>query len=146
MRLRPYRSGDHSALVDIWYESWLSIGLQKPRVTRDDLARRFPDDLARRWTLTVAEIDGQVVGFLALCLGERRLDQIFVSPAAQGCGVGKALFEAATQLLPEGFWLGTHPGNHRARAFYERRGMSVAPAHEQATDDRVIYVFHPRPA
>ena len=143
MQLRPYHAGDRNALVDLWYESWRSIGLPSPVVTRADLAGRAPDDLARRWTVTLAEADGRLVGFLALVLAETRLDQLFVSPGAQGQGVGLALFNVAVERMPGGFWLSTHPDNRRARAFYERRGMTVEPAETGVTGERVVYVIRP---
>lgn len=143
MQLRPFEPADQEALVDLWYESWLSVGLPAPAVTRADLARRVPGDLARRWTVTVAETGGRLAGFLAVCLEERRLDQLFIAPAAQGAGVGLALFEAALRQMPDGFWLATQPGNHRARAFYEKRGMSRDAAHPSADAGRLVYVFRP---
>jgi len=141
VQLRPYQAEDQGALVDLWYESWRSVGLQTPIVTKADLARRMPDDLARRWTVTVAEIDHEIVGFLALCLEEQRLDQLFVSPGAQGHGVGSALFNVALRQMPKGFWLSTQPNNHSARAFYERRGMSVDCTDRGMSGERVVYVF-----
>jgi GNAT superfamily N-acetyltransferase len=145
VQLRPYQAADQGALVDLWYESWRSVGLQTPIVTKGDLARRMPDDLARRWTVTVAEVDDQLLGFLALCLEEQRLDQLFVSPEAHGRGVGSELFNVALRQMPNGFWLSTQPNNHRARAFYERRGMSVDHTDRGMSGERVVYVF-PSPA
>lgn len=141
VQLRPYQVGDQDALVDLWYESWRSVGLQTPVVTKADLSRRMPDDLARRWTVTVAEVDDQLLGFLALCLEEQRLDQLFVSPEAQGRGVGSELFNVAVRQMPSGFWLSTQPNNYRARAFYERRGMSVDYMDSETSGARVVYVF-----
>ena len=89
----------------------------------------------------MAEGDGRLAGFLALCLAEQRLDQLFVSPEAQGRGVGSALFDVAVARMPDGFWLSTQPGNHRARAFYERRGMTVDRIREETGEGRVVYVF-----
>lgn len=143
MQLRPYQPGDQGALVDLWYASWRSIGLETPAVTRADLAARIPEDLARRWTVTLAEVDGRLAGFLALCLAEQRLDQLFVAPEAQGRGVGSALFDVAVARMPGGFWLSAHPRNHRARAFYERRGMTEDPTHGETGETRVVYVFAP---
>lgn len=139
MQLRPLKLQDQGALVDLWYASWCSIGLHEPVVTRADLVKRLPGDLATRWTVTVAEADERLLGFLALCVEEQRLDQLFVSPAAQGRGVGSALFEVAVREMPNGFWLSTQPGNHRARAFYERRGMSVDHTDRGLGGDRVFY-------
>lgn len=139
MKLRPYKPSDEAELAEVWFESWLSTGLTSPTVTQADLRARVPNELAERWTVTVAEEDDRITGFLAVALAERRLDQLFVRPSDQRSGTGGALFEVARTQLAEGFWLSTQFGNERARAFYERRGMRldrIEPDH-----DRVIYVL-----
>lgn len=141
MKLRPYAPGDETALAELWFESWLSIGLEKPVVTKAELVARAPRDLAERWEVTVTEADGRLLGFLALALSEQRLDQLFIAPDAQGLGIGRALFEVAKRRLPNGFWLATQPDNRRARAFYERLGMMFDGA--DPASDRVFYKFAP---
>lgn len=143
MKLRPYRPSDEVAVADLWFESWLSTGLTRPAVTRDDLRARVSTELAARWTVTVAEQDDRLVGFLAVVLPERRLDQLFVRPVDQGSGAGAALFAAARAQLPEGFWLTAQAANARARAFYERRGMRLDRVEDHASVERVIYVLDP---
>lgn len=141
MRLRPYENSDQEALTDIWLDGWRSVGLAWPVVTRADMAERVPKELASRWTVTIAELDRCVVGFLALAVTEGRLDQLFIRPEAQGHGVGSALFEAAVARLPEGFWLSTQAANHRARKFYEDRGMTLDRIEGQPGEERVIYAI-----
>lgn len=143
MKLRPYAPGDETALAELWFESWSSIGLEELVVTKAELISRVPRDLAERWEVTVAEANGRLLRFLALALSEQRLDQLFIAPDAQGLGIGSALFDVAKLRLPDGFWLTTQPDNRRARAFYERLGMMfdhVEPGH---TGDRVFYTFAP---
>jgi GNAT superfamily N-acetyltransferase len=146
MKLRPYEAADESALVDVWFEGWRSNRLEWPVVTKAELAARLPRDLAERWTVTVAEREARLAGFVAVCLHERRLDQLFISPESQGCGLGLALFEVARRQMPEGFWLSTHPDNHRARRFYERRGMMLDRIEASPGGAAAIYVFPPPPA
>ncbi|MCA6345803.1 MAG: GNAT family N-acetyltransferase [Phenylobacterium sp.] len=141
MRLRPYEAADEGALVDVWFDSWRSVGLSHPVATKADLAARVPTEVAGRWTVTIAEHDGRVVGFLAVAHEENRLDQLFVHPDVQGSGVGAALFRAATAQLREGFWLSTQPGNRRARGFYERRGMVLDRLEGDSGSERAIYVM-----
>lgn len=143
MKLRSYAPGDEAALAELWFESWLSVGLEHPEVTQAELAERLPRELAERWDVTVAEADGRLLGFLALALPERRLDQLFIAPAAQGRGVGKALFDVARQRMPDGFWLSTQPANRRARAFHERCGMTFDRLETGHADDRMVYVHPP---
>lgn len=141
MKLRPCESEDQAAVAQLWFEGWMSIGLESPVVTRAELAARVPLELVERWDVTVAEEGGRLLGFLALALPENRLDQLFIAPSAQGSGVGWQLFGVARQRMPDGFWLTTQPGNARARAFYERSGMVIDPSNAAANGDRVVYVF-----
>jgi len=143
MKLRPYAPGDEAGLAELWFESWLSVGIEHPVVAKAELVERLPRELAGRWDLTVAEADGRLLGFLALALSEQRLDQLFIAPDAQGCGVGTALFEVARQRMPDGFWLSTQPANARARAFYERRGMTLDRLEAGHAGDRMIYTLAP---
>lgn len=71
----------------------------------------------------VAEVDGEVVGFLAL--SDDLLYHLYVYPEFQGRGVGSALFAQAQELRPRGFRLWVFQRNTQARTFYEHRGMSV---------------------
>lgn len=141
MEFRPYAPEDEDALVDLWFESWRSVGLERPVVTKAEMAERAPRDLAGRWTVTLVEEAGALLAFLALDLAERRLDQLFVAPGAQGRGIGHALFQIAREQMPEGFWLSTQPGNARARAFYERHGMTLARIEPGPQGDRLIYTL-----
>lgn len=141
MNLRPYAPGEETALAELWFESWLSIGLEQPVVTKAVLIERVPRDLAGRWEVTVAEANGELLGFLALAPSEQRLDQLFIAPHAQGLGVGSALFEVARRRLPDGFWLATHSDNSRARAFYEKAGMTFERLEPGDAGDRVFYRF-----
>ena len=111
-------------MARIWLDGWLSTGLSTggdPTVA--ELRTRIGEDLAKGWTLTVAEADGTVVGMLATFPG--KLDQIFLDPAHKGTGVGKALFAEAKRLMPAGFTLWANTANDRARSFYERQGMTL---------------------
>jgi GNAT superfamily N-acetyltransferase len=141
MQLRAFTSGEEQALIDLWYESLRSIGLTNYKATREDLASRLPKDLAERWGVTVAEERGRLIGIIALCISERRLDQLFIAPEDQGKGVGTILFETAVREMPDGFRLATQPENRRAHRFYERKGMVLDQGHPIANDDRVVFVF-----
>ena len=71
----------------------------------------------------VAEFDGEVAGFAAVVAGE--LDGLFVDPDLWGCGIGKALVEAAIhEARASGETLKVTAGPS-ARLFYESCGFSV---------------------
>lgn len=88
-----------------------------------------PDDDVRRWlrerVLTdetwVAEVDGVPVGYARTTPGW--LDDLYVQPAHQGTGVGRALLELVAARQPEGFCLWVFESNTPARAFYARHGL-----------------------
>jgi ribosomal protein S18 acetylase RimI-like enzyme len=145
--LRPAVKADHNAIAIIWYEGASLPGVGPASLPPlVELRRRVDDEFAAGWMATVAEQDGDVVGFLALRPDRAVLDQLFLSPAAIGGGIGKALFAIATESMPNGFTLFTRPGNLRACRFYEARGMIALreEVHPRFRDTIVVYGWQPR--
>jgi GNAT superfamily N-acetyltransferase len=123
--VRSAGSGDLDAAARVWHESASAMdGAPADMPSRDALRRRIHSELEAGWDLYVALCGGQVIGMLALKPAEAVLDQIFVAPAAQGKGVGRALLDAAKQALPHGFTLRMAASNARARRFYEAAGLT----------------------
>ncbi len=83
--------------------------------------RFFGDFVIPNHVVLVAELEEGVIGFIAV-EGEW-VEHLYVAPGHQGTGIGDALLRRAKELRPEGLMLWTFEGNHRARAFYERRGF-----------------------
>lgn len=81
--------------------------------------------------IRVAERKGEIVGFIALA--GAFIGALFVDPAHQGAGVGRALIEDARRRRPM-LELEVYAENSRARAFYERLGFITSGA--RASDDR----------
>jgi GNAT superfamily N-acetyltransferase len=71
--------------------------------------------------VTVAEMAGEVVAFSAVKDGW--LDHLYVVPARQGGGIGRALLGRAMGENPGGLSLWAFVANHRAIAFYGRAGF-----------------------
>ncbi len=92
------------------------------RITEDSYLPYVRDGSA--W---VAELDAKVVGFAALDVAGASIWALFVDPAAQGCGIGKALHErmlqAAAAIGLERLSLSTAPGT-RAELFYAAGGWT----------------------
>lgn len=100
-------------------------------------AEAFERELADpSFDFRIAEAAGQAVGFAKLGKaslpvetppGTLELGQIYVLNAWQGTGIGAALFDwAAKRARDRGadyLQLTVYVDNHRARAFYERRGF-----------------------
>ena len=100
---------------------------------RDEMAYlpRIEDD-ARSWLgtlfverhrLWVWDSDGGVSGFVGVDDGE--VSQLYVTPSAQGRGIGTALLEHAKAVSPEGLTLWVFQKNEGARRFYERQGFGL---------------------
>jgi putative acetyltransferase len=69
----------------------------------------------------VAEVDGEIVGMVAVADGF--VQQLYILPGYQGLGIGSALLEKAIDLSPGDLELWAFQQNERARGFYERRGF-----------------------
>jgi GNAT superfamily N-acetyltransferase len=100
--------------------SWLT-----PAVYRACLA---DTGVANTW---VAEVDGAVAGFSTARVPERDIWALFVDPAREGRGIGRALIDAATRWLFERgvaiIELSTTPGT-RADRFYRDAGWQRGEA------------------
>jgi len=96
MRIRPYRAGDLSTLVDLFHETVHAVGAG--HYTQDELDAWAPRDLRPEdWaprleknTLLVAEDDGELLGFAELSPAGA-VDMLYVHKDAQGRGIASAL-------------------------------------------------------
>jgi ribosomal protein S18 acetylase RimI-like enzyme len=128
LRVRPYRPDDLDATVDLWYRSWTTAlpGLQHPQPV-SEWHRRFREEISQQQRVWVAEIDGRIVGFLAMFERDGYVDQLYVEPSWRGRGIGTALLAQARAASPGGLSLHALRANVAARAFYERRGFVAGP-------------------
>lgn len=100
--------------------------LSRPdRVTHAD----YVEHLERRGRGWLAEVDGVVVGFAIGRSGDGNVWALFVDPAHEGRGIGRALHDTMVAWMfalgLERLWLTTDPGT-RAEAFYRARGWREA--------------------
>jgi putative acetyltransferase len=145
---RPYREADRARVARLWFESSLTSipGEPVPPDLSVRLFARIPVELAAGWTLTLATAGEEIVGMLAYFPGKGRLHQLFIDPACQGRGIGKALLDEAKGAMARGFWLTTMPRNIRARRFYEREGLrhkSDGPHPEHPESTVSTYAWEP---
>ena len=124
MHIRPASLAEHDALARIWLESWYSTGLK----TLYDpgfavLQKRIPQEVAKGWALYAAEESGALVAMLALHPKDLYLDQLWVAPAHQGCGIGRALLAFTREQFPDEIWLRCVVENENAWRWYEREGF-----------------------
>jgi GNAT superfamily N-acetyltransferase len=133
--LRPARAGDAPAVAAIWAVGWRDghfgnvpeelVAVRTPESFRSRAAERLADPASGTvGRTTVAEVDGEVVGFV-MVVGDE-VEQVYVAPGHRGTGLASLLLDEAERLVVAGgfsnAWLAVVPGNARARRFYERRG------------------------
>src|SRR5688572_27268075 len=144
MQIRPANPDDAARIAEVQVQGWqqayahLFPAEYLARLSfseRTDTWRsRLNECNARR--LTVADSDGEVVGWLSLgpsrdpdatqSVGE--VYGLYVDPSFWNRGVGKALWSAAESAAKAAGWhritLWVLEGNARAREFYRRMGLT----------------------
>ncbi len=127
--LRPYAAGDEDAAIELWRRTWQ---LAYPRIDfnarLDWWRQRWRDQLVPVATITVAEADDKVVGFVTVDPLTLDLDQMVVAPEAWGIGVASALIAQAKRISPAGLDLHVNTDNARAIRFYEKHGFVISGA------------------
>ena len=143
--LRPATAADLPALAEIHLAARRAAGEAfPPGVHGDDEVRAWVSG----WDLSTYDVwlasSGEQVAGYARCT-PTWLDDLYVHPAHQGSGVGTALFDVVTTLLPGGFCLWVFESNAPARAFYRSRGClelertDGAANEERSPDIRVAW-------
>ena len=101
--------------------------------------------------MTVAELDGELVGLMALSSQPDGswIDQMSVHPSHVGQRIGTSLLAHALATLPAPIGLYTFQRNAGARRFYERHGfVAVTFTQGEANEERcpdVLYEYPVRP-
>jgi ribosomal protein S18 acetylase RimI-like enzyme len=132
--VRPAREEDDRALAALDVATWASDVTPAPAWPRD---RRFFDSDSRPEDVLVAEVEGEVAGYVklgpALSLESNRhvleLKGLAVDPGRHRRGVGRLLVEAAVRTASargaRRLTLRVLGPNHAARALYESCGFAV---------------------
>ena len=119
MNIRQYNTSDLEAVLSSWEAA---TRLAHPFMTEDFLAQQRKDiaEIYMPNTDTwVAELDGKVVGFVALMGNE--IGAMFLQPNYHGKGIGKALMDKANELYSS-LELEVFKANTIGRKFYARYG------------------------
>ncbi|PSL19581.1 putative acetyltransferase [Shimia abyssi] len=120
LTIRPYDTEDNAVLTDIWYSASKVahhfLGEDKLHEHRSLVAELYLPQ-AETW---VACLDGTPVGFVGLM--NNFVGGLFVSPEAQGKGVGQALIAYCLELKG-GLNLDVYALNVRTYEFYNRLGF-----------------------
>jgi putative acetyltransferase len=125
-RLRRYEPRDEDAAIALWLRSWQTTYPQLNFAARLDWWRaRWRDELVPGAEIVVAEISGQIAGFVTVDPRTLYLDQIVVAPEGWGAGIGAALIDAAKAISPCGLDLDVNIDNARAIRFYKKCGFAI---------------------
>lgn len=120
--IRPAGAADAAAIADVWLRSFDSA---LPTVRRahdnDEVRGWIRDVVVRDHDTWVADVDGVVVGVLALSDGW--IDQLYLDPDWRGRGIGDRFVTLAQQRQPAGLQLWTFQVNEPACRFYERHAF-----------------------
>ncbi len=125
--LRRYAAADETAAIELWRRTWQ---IAYPHI---DFSARVPwwrerwrGELAPRATITVAERDGAMIGFVTVEPGNGYLDQLVVAPEDWGSPLAAALLDEAKRVAPKGIDLLVNQDNRRAVRFYKKHGFVIA--------------------
>ncbi|MEO3470916.1 GNAT family N-acetyltransferase [Roseomonas sp. CAU 1739] len=146
-RARPDEAAALRDLVRASYAAWVPAIGREPAPMNDDFAARIAADQA--W---VVDRDGALLGALVIEDTPTGLlvDNVAVSPAAQGTGLGRALMDfAEAEAARRGHrrvWLYTHEKMVRNIALYERLGFAETHRAEQSGFARVFMAKDLTPA
>src|SRR4051812_16303140 len=112
LTLRIATLSDYDAIADIWHSSASLPTVGPPTIPgRDSLRERLDTEFASGWVVTVAEREGEVVGFVAIRPEQAVLAELFVRPGLLGSGIGRPLLDVAKEAMPAGFTLFTRSAN-----------------------------------
>ena len=127
--IRPARADDVRRIAGIGYAAWRrGIGdLVPPEAGRRIGPETFAE-FARdaRGEILVADVDGRVVGFAATEHGDNQITDLWVSPDAEGQGIGTALMAATEARIGlrgyDAVEIDVMTANRRALGLYEYLG------------------------
>jgi len=146
LTLRPYAHADEEAAIELWRRTWQQAYPQINFAARLAWWRqRWRSELVPEATITVAERDGALVGFVTVDPRSLYLDQIVVGPEAWGSDVAEALIKEAMRLSPRGLDLHVNTDNVRAIRFYEKHNFKIAGQGVNPISGRPVYTMSWRP-
>jgi GNAT superfamily N-acetyltransferase len=117
--LRLGEPRDHDACAEIYLAA---APIAFPWLPSDAIRRADLETALREEELWVAERDGTIAGFVSIYLPDRFIHSLYVHPARQHQGIGRALLDLALRRCDGRAELKCQEGNRGACAFYTRLG------------------------
>jgi ribosomal protein S18 acetylase RimI-like enzyme len=122
--IRPAHPDEYDAIALLWMNSWASTGLEQPSESLlQKLRARISSEIAKGWSLFVADDNGTIAAMLALHVPDLYLDMLFVGPEYQGQNLGRRLLAFTREQLPDEIRLRCVRENEKAWRWYEREGF-----------------------
>jgi ribosomal protein S18 acetylase RimI-like enzyme len=133
VNIRPFAPSDAAACTRVFDRAWNAGHPYAPRVI--DVAAFAAN--TRGEEILVAETAEGVVGFASVYRAASFIHNLYVMPAAQGQGIGRALLEQAVALVGGQASLKCQVRNAQSLAFYRHLGWKEG---ERGTGDAGIWV------
>ena len=138
--LRPYNEADEAAAIELWRRTWqVAYPSLDFNVRVDWWRERWRKELLPVAKVTVAERDGEIVGFVTIEPETGYLDQIVVAPEAWADGIGARLLDEAKRMAPRGIDLHVNTDNDRAIRFYEKHGFAISGRGQNARSGAPVH-------
>lgn len=144
--LRPYQATDEDTAIELWRSTWQVAYPNLDFTARLDWWRaRWRKELVPVASITIAELSGQMIGFVTVDPATGYLDQIVVAPQAWGLRIADALIDEAKRVSPAGLDLKVNADNSRAIRFYEKQGFAISGADVNPRSGAPIHKMSWRP-
>ena len=123
LRFRPLETRDVPAISLVHHRACLiAYRFINWRYPLDEVERWYSGKFIEwTWTLAAFGADATMAGFIALVEGH--IDQLYVDPSHQRCGIGSTLLERALESSAGPVTLHVFEENEPARRFYEQHGF-----------------------
>ena len=142
LTIRPARADEYDEIARVWMNSWASTGIEAAsEALLEKLRARVRVEVAKGWSLHVADDGGTLAAMLALHLPDNYLDQLFVAPEYQGKSVGRMLLTFTREHLPDEIWLRCVRENEKAWRWYEREGFAFEKEQVDSMSGRVMKYY-----
>ncbi|MGR8929383.1 MAG: GNAT family N-acetyltransferase [Gammaproteobacteria bacterium] len=118
LTVRAAAMDDKTRLLEIFIRARSTAGCFRNSI----VSQAEFDQITKGETIHIAEIGGQVAGFVSVRAFEGFIHHLYVCPSFQGQGVGKALLEMCERQYGLPLSLRCICTNERALDFYQRNG------------------------
>ena len=132
IHIRNAREGEADLLSEIGLRAWQKAmaAMGETDAQLDAARSAFSNFTHNSWlTITVAELNGQIVGWGARERFDETISDFWIDPAFTRQGVGAALLaQIETDIADQGFssaGLQTHSGNAEAINFFQKHGYAI---------------------